>query len=229
MESNILIEEVDFSSIETHIIEEESLEEGKAPTRSIYITGPMVVAEAMNGNKRIYPRPVIEGQVNKYQDIIKDRRSVGECEHPTSSSINMERISHLVTELKMDGNVAIGKAKVLEKMPLGNVLKNLIESGVKVGVSTRGTGSLKNGIVQNDYNMICIDTVFNPSGPGCFMQSITEGKEWILENGVLTEQEIKAVKEEMDEIVIVNPFSIQDRQAAFMKLFQDTLTKISKR
>jgi len=77
--------------------------------------------------------------------------------------------------------------------------------------------------------MICIDTVFNPSGPGCFMQSITEGKEWILENGVLTEQEIKAVKEEMDEIVIVNPFSIQDRQAAFMKLFQDTLTKISKR
>jgi hypothetical protein len=229
MQPTLLIEEVDFDLVQTQIIEEDALEEGMPKTKSFYITGPMLVSEAENGNKRRYPRPVIEAQVNKYQDVIKDRRSVGECEHPTTSSINMERISHLITELKMEGNIAMGKAKILDKMPLGSVLKNLIESGVKVGVSSRGTGSLKNGIVQNDYNMICIDSVFNPSGPGCFMQSITEGKEWILENGVLTEQEIKVVKEEMDEIVVVNPYSLQERQAAFMKLFQDTLTKISKK
>lgn len=226
MESNILIETADFSMIETEIIEEQ---EGMTKTKSFFITGPMLVSEATNGNKRIYPRPVIEGQVNRYQDVIKDKRSVGECEHPTSSSINMERISHLVTELKMEGNVAIGKARVLDKMPLGNVLKNLIESGVKVGVSSRGTGSLKNGIVQNDYNMICIDSVFNPSGPNCFMQAMVEGKEWVLENGVLTEQDIQEAKKDLDQVIVETKFLLEERQAAFMKLFQDMLSKISKK
>jgi hypothetical protein len=225
MESNILIETTDFSLIETEIIEEQ---EGMSKKKAFYISGPMLVSEAMNGNKRVYPRPVIESQVLRYQDVIKDKRSVGECEHPTTSSINMERISHLVTELKMDGNVAFGKARVLDKMPLGNVLKNLIESGVKVGVSSRGTGTLKNGVVQNDYAMVCIDTVFNPSGPNCFMDAISEGKEWVLENGVLTEQDVSNIKTEMDEIVVENKFSLADRQAAFIKLFQDSLAKIVK-
>lgn len=226
MEENILIETADFSLIETEIVE---LQEGMNKTKSFFITGPMLVSEATNGNKRIYPRPVIEGQVNRYQDVIKDKRSVGECEHPTSSSINMERISHLVTELKMEGNIAIGKARVLDKMPLGNVLKNLIESGVKVGVSSRGTGSLKNGIVQNDYNMICIDSVFNPSGPNCFMQAMVEGKEWVLENGVLTEQDVQVAKQELDQIIVETKFLLEERQAAFMKLFKDVLSKISKK
>lgn len=226
MESNLLIETTDFSSIETEIIEEQ---QGMTKVKNFYITGPMLVAETTNGNKRIYPRPVIENQVLRYQDVIKDRRSVGECEHPTTSSINMERISHLVTELKMEGNVAVGKARVLDKMPLGNVLKNLMESGVKVGVSSRGTGSLRNGVVQNDYNMICIDSVFNPSGPNCFMQAMTEGKEWVLENGVLTEQDIKEAVAEVDQIVIETKFLVEERQAAFMKVFQDMMAKISRK
>lgn len=223
MEKTILIEEVDFSLIETEILEEKA---GMTTTKNFFISGPMLVSETTNGNKRIYPRPVIEAQVEKYQTVINDKRSVGECEHPTSSNINMERISHLVTELKMDGNIAYGKAKVLDKMPLGNVLKNLIESGVKVGVSSRGTGSLKNGIVQNDYNMICIDSVFSPSGPNCFVQGISEGKEWILENGVLTEQDIEQAKEELDQIVVETKYSFEDRQAALYKLFSDNLNKI---
>jgi hypothetical protein len=158
--------------------------------------------------------------------MITEKRSVGECEHPTTSSINMERISHLVTELKMDGNVAIGKARILDKMPMGVILKGLMEEGVKVGVSSRGTGTLRNGVVQNDYNMVCIDAVFNPSGPNCFMQSLHEGKEWVLANGVLTEQEVEQAKEESDKIVVENKYSMEERQAAFMKLFQDCMNKI---
>jgi hypothetical protein len=226
MADNILIETADFSSIETEIIEEQV---GMSKTKNFYISGPMLVADMTNGNKRIYPIPVIEANVNRYQNVIQDKRSVGECEHPTSSSINMERISHLITELRMDGNIAYGKARVLDKMPLGNVLKNLIESGVKVGVSSRGTGTLKNGVVQNDYNMICIDSVFSPSGPNCFIQGLMENKEWVLENGVLTEQVVEEAKEKVEEIIVETKFLLEERQAAFMKLFQDMLSKISKK
>jgi len=223
--SEILIEQIDFESISNEIIEEQS---GATKTKKFFITGPMLVSEQMNGNKRIYPKPVIEREVEKYQQIIKEKRSVGECEHPSSSSINMERISHLVTELKMDNNLAIGKARVLESMPLGKVIKNLIEEGVKVGVSSRGLGSLKNGVVQSDYNMVCIDAVFQPSGPGCYMETIIENRQWVLENGILVEKELDEIQSKADQIVVENKFSKEEKQAAFMKLFQDSLLKISK-
>lgn len=222
--SELIIEQIDFSEITQEVIEEQ---EGLQKVKRFYFSGPMLVAEAINGNKRMYPRPVIEGNVEKYQKAIAEKQSVGECEHPTTSSINMERISHLVTELKMDGNVAFGKARILDKMPLGSILRNLMDEGVKIGVSSRGTGTLRNGIVQNDYNMVAIDSVFSPSGPNCYVTGLMEGKEWVLANGVLTEQEIDKAKEDVEIIVVENKFSIEDRQAAFMKLFQGMLSKIS--
>jgi hypothetical protein len=223
---DLLIEQIDFDSIENDV---EEITEGLSKKKNFYIKGPMLVAETVNGNKRVYPRPVIESQVAKYQDLIKAKRSVGEAEHPTTSSINIERITHLVTELKMDGNIAYGKAKILDHkdVPMGRLLRGLMEEGVKIGVSSRGTGSLKNGIVQNDYCLHAIDAVFNPSGPNCFVSGIMEGKEWILENGILTEKEIEETKKEVEKILVENKFSKEDRQAAFYKLFQDNLAKIS--
>jgi len=224
--SEILIEQIDFDSITNEVIEEQV---GVSKSKKFYITGPMLVSEQLNGNKRMYPKPVIEREVQKYQQIISEKRSCGECEHPSSSSINLERISHLVTELKMDGNIAVGKARILESMPLGKVLKNLMEEGVKVGVSSRGLGSLKNNIVQSDYSMVCIDAVFQPSGPGCFMQTMVENREWVLENGILIEKEIDAIKAEADKIVVEHKFSTEEKQAAFLKLFQDSLIRIAKK
>jgi hypothetical protein len=221
--SELIIEQIDFSEITQEVIEEQ---EGLQKVKRFYFSGPMLVAEMLNGNKRMYPKPVIESNVDKYQKAILERQSVGECEHPTTSSINMERISHLVTELKMDGNVAYGKARILDKMPLGSILRNLMDEGVKIGVSSRGTGTLRNGIVQNDYNMVAIDSVFNPSGPNCYVTGLMEGKEWVLANGVLTEQEVGIAKEEVETIVVENKFSTADKEAAFMKLFHDMLNKI---
>ena len=224
--SEILIEQIDFESISNEVIEEQS---GVSKIKKFYITGPMLVAEQLNGNKRIYPKPVIEREVEKYQQMISEKRSVGECEHPATSSISMERVSHLITELKMDGNIAIGKARILESMPLGKVLKNLMEEGVKVGVSSRGLGSLKNGVVQSDYSMVCIDAVFQPSGPGCFMQTMVEGKEWVLENGILVEKEVEQLKQDVDKIIVEHKYSKEDKEAALLKRFQETLNLISEK
>lgn len=223
---NIITEEIDFSLVESGV---EEIQEGMNKTKSFYIKGPFLQAEVINGNKRIYPKAVIEKEVIRYQTLIEDKRAVGELCHPQSSEINPERLSHLVTELKMDGNTAHGKAKLLEKFPCGKIAKSLMEEGIKLGISSRGIGTLKNGVVQNDYLMIAQDLVWSPSGPNCFLNGVLEGKEWIYDNGILTEKEIEQTKEQVDQIVVEHKFSLADKQAAFLKLFNEMLQKISKK
>jgi len=223
--SEIIQEAVDLSLIESEV---EEIQEGMTKTKNLFIKGPFLQAECINGNKRVYPRSIIEREVENYQKIIQEKRSVGELLHPSSSEISPERISHLVTELKMDGNTAYGKAKILTTFPCGKIAKSLIDEGIKIGVSSRGLGSLKNGIVQNDYKFICQDIVWSPSGPGCFVDGILESqKEWVMENGILTEKEIQEVFQDADQIVVEYKFSTEEKQAAFLKLFQDTMNKIS--
>lgn len=168
--------------------------------KHLYIQGPFAVSEVKNKNGRIYSRGLLEKVIDKYNtDYIKHSRALGEMNHPSRLTVDFERATHLITEMVQDKNVWIGKAKVL-KTPMGKILEGLLESGVAVGVSTRGAGSIieSNGIktVGDDFLMTAVDAVSDPSGQlasgaGCFVQGIMEGVEFVMdERGAFIQQEI---------------------------------------
>jgi hypothetical protein len=126
----------------------------------------------------------------------------------------------------VEGNIAMGKSLVLDT-PMGKIAKALIDGGVKMGISSRGVGTLKESIVQNDFMVSAIDLVSDPSAPSAFMTAVMEGKkEWVFENGILTEKELQETQQEVNKIIIEHQFSIEDRQAAFMKLFGDVMQSL---
>ena len=146
----------------------------------IILNGILQKADTLNQNGRIYPREVLEREVKNYQKFIIENRAIGELDHPETSVVELKNVSHIIREAYMDGNVVRGKVEVLEKGPNGLILKGLIESGVKLGISSRGVGSTrKEGdyyVVQDDFQLICWDFVSEPSTPGAFM--IPEGREF---------------------------------------------------
>ena len=157
-------------------------------TKSVYIEGIFMQAEKANRNGRIYGRGIMEREVHNYQDLINEKRSLGELGHPPNPSINLTQVSHMITGLKFEGNDIHGRAKILDT-PMGKIAKNFIEEGVRLGVSSRGLGSVKlnkEGIneVQDDFHLATVDIVADPSAPDAFVQGIMESAEWILENGV---------------------------------------------
>ena len=149
------------------------------------LSGIMQMTETQNGNGRVYPHNTMIREVKNYQKLVKERRALGELDHPDDSVINLKNASHMVTEIWMDGKNVMGKIKVLET-PSGKILKELVNGGVTVGVSSRGMGSVKetNGqtIVEDDFQLICFDMVSEPSTPGAFM--MREAKEF--NNNVFT-------------------------------------------
>jgi len=164
------------------------LEEKKeAGGSNLYIEGIFMQADKQNKNGRMYPRGIMEKEVARYQDLIREKRSLGELGHPPNPTINLNQVSHLITELRMDGSNVIGKAKILGT-PMGKIAENFIREGVSLGVSSRGVGSLKerNGIneVQDDFHLATVDIVADPSAPDAFVTGIMENAEWILENNV---------------------------------------------
>lgn len=150
--------------------------------KSYFIEGTYMQAGKKNHNGRLYPVHVMERQVDEYQKLIKEKRSLSELGHPSNPQINLDKVSHLITELKMKGNDVCGKAKIL-KTPMGRIAENLLSEGIKLGVSSRGLGSLvsKDGIkiVQEDFKLMAIDIVAEPSGPDCWVQGIMESAEWV--------------------------------------------------
>ena len=138
-------------------------------------------------------------EVSRYtKDLVESKRAMGELGHPEGPSLNLERVSHIITELKEDGNNIIGKAKILDT-PYGNIVKNLIDEGAQLGVSSRGMGSLKkndDGVneVQEDFMLAAVDIVADPSAPDAFVNGIMEGKEWVWENGILQPKVIDKYK-----------------------------------
>jgi hypothetical protein len=152
--------------------------------KSHFIEGVFMQAEKPNRNGRVYPKSVLENELNKYQTAIKEKRSMGELGHPENPSLNLDKVSHLITELKFDGNDIIGKAKIMNT-PMGNIARNFLEEGVKLGVSSRGMGSLiKKGEineVQKDFRLATVDIVHEPSGIDCWVNGIMENAEWIYE------------------------------------------------
>ena len=156
-------------------------------TKNVFIEGIFMQAEKPNKNGRMYPKGIMEKEIARYQDLISEKRSLGELGHPPNPQINLNQVSHLITGLRFEGNDIYGKAKILDTH-MGKIAKNFLEEGVRLGVSSRGLGSLKerNGIneVQDDFHLATVDIVADPSAPDAFVQGIMESAEWILDNGV---------------------------------------------
>lgn len=173
-----------------------------------YITGPFLVAEKQNKNGRIYRMNILEQEVARYmKEQVNEGRGYGELGHPPGPQINLERVSHMITELKKEGNVFIGKALIAET-PMGNIARGLMSSGAKLGVSSRGLGSLKpnsEGImeVQNDFRLAtAADIVSDPSAPGAFVNGIMENVEWIYDpiKGTWLEEKVNDIKNQIHKM-----------------------------
>ena len=168
------------------------------------IKGVFMQGEIKNRNGRVYPMQVLDEQVKKYtENYVNQNRAYGELGHPSGPTINLERVSHMITDLTKEGNNYIGEAKIMDT-PYGKIVKNLMDEGAKLGVSSRGMGSLKqNGnsqVVQKDYHLAtAADIVADPSAPDAFVEGIMEGKEWIWDNGVLREAQVNEYKEEINK------------------------------
>jgi hypothetical protein len=177
--------------------------EEKENKKDLFIEGIFMQAEKKNRNGRIYPIGVLKPVVEKYiQEYVSSSRAMGELNHPSSPSVNPERASHLITELRQAGNDFYGKAKILNT-PIGNIVKGLIEGGVNLGVSSRGLGSLKEGtdnyrgskVVQKDYFMVTVDIVSDPSAPDAFVNGVFESVDYIVKDGKI--KEAKAIREKL--------------------------------
>lgn len=193
-------------------------------SKSVYIEGIFMQAEKPNRNGRSYGKGIMEREVQRYQELINEKRSLGELGHPPNPQINLNQVSHLITGLKFEGNDIYGKAKILDT-PMGKIAKNFIEEGVRLGVSSRGLGSVrlnKEGIneVQDDFHLATVDIVADPSAPDAFVQGIMESAEWILENGVW-----KAVQIEQAQNTI-RKASKADLNSVKLELFEQFLRSI---
>ncbi len=167
------------------------------------IKGIFMQADVKNRNGRVYPMEVLEREVAKYnKKFVNEKRAFGELGHPEGPTVNLERVSHMITSLKPDGKNFIGEAKIMST-PMGEIVKNLMDEGAKLGVSSRGMGSLvqKNGAnyVRDDFYLAtAADIVADPSAPNAFVEGIMEGKEWVWNHGALVEAHVAKLKTEFD-------------------------------
>ena len=164
---------------------------------AIYLTGVMQKCNTKNANGRIYERKTLFREIDKYKQLVKEKRALGDLDHPDSSVISLERCSHMVTNIWTEGDAVMGKIKVLQELPMGKVLAGLIKEGVTCGISSRGTGSVReqNGttMVEDDFQLICFDMVSDPSTPGAFM--LREAREMVKEN--ITMNKVTRIIDEM--------------------------------
>lgn len=176
------------------ISEQKTITENVGNSQHMYITGPFLQAVTRNRNGRVYPQHIIEREVSKFQSLIESREAVGELSHPDSGEINPDRAAILITDLHMDGNLGMGKAKVLST-PCGKILESLLNDGVRMGVSSRGTGNLgKDNVVCEDFSLLTIDAVYMPSAQVAYSDAIYESIQstvkWVLDekSGLLIEK-----------------------------------------
>ena len=177
--------------------------ENSAKGKNYYIEGIFMQANVKNRNGRLYPKHILTKEAKRYeQNYIKQNRAFGELGHPEGLTVNLERVSHMITELKEDGNDFRGRAKIMDT-PYGKIVKNLIDEGARLGVSSRGMGSLKPmgrncSQVQDDlYLATASDIVADPSAPAAFVNGVMEGKEWIWDNGILDERHVARIEKQI--------------------------------
>lgn len=202
------------------------VEEDKSGKKSHFITGIFMQAERQNRNGRVYPFGVLSKEVDRYnKEYVEKNRAYGELGHPDTPSINLDRVSHMITKLYPDGNNFMGKAKIVDT-PMGNIVKGLLDSGANLGVSTRGVGSLKpsNGyqLVQDDFKLAtAADIVADPSAPDAFVSGIMENVNWFYDNGHwrMAEESQKTKK-------IIKKLSQKQIDEVALKLFENYISKL---
>ena len=169
--------------------------EGKGDSKRMYIEGVFLQSELRNRNGRVYPFEVLQREVNRYnEEYVKTKRALGELGHPDGPTVNLDRVSHRITELRAEGNNFMGKAQILDT-PMGKIAKSLLDEGVQLGVSSRGMGSIDKredaNYVMDDFMLAtAADIVADPSAPDAFVNGIMEGKEWVWDNGILKESKV---------------------------------------
>ena len=184
------------------------LTESKNGKKSLYIEGVFLQGNIKNRNGRMYPMETLQKEVGRYiKEQVDQGRAVGELGHPDSPTVNLDRVSHKIMSLKESGSNFIGKAKILESTPMGKIASSLLSEGVKLGVSSRGIGSLKPtkegfNVVSDDFMLAtAADIVADPSAPDAFVEGIMEGKEWVWEGTVLRERKAEEIKNRVDTLV----------------------------
>lgn len=202
----------------------ESINITEGSKKEMYIEGIFMQGNIKNQNGRQYPTEMLNKEVNRYvKEYVNKKRALGELGHPEGPSVNLDRVSHMITELKRDGDNFMGKAKIMDT-PYGNIVKNLIKEGTNLGVSSRGMGSVKevDGIaeVQEDFVLATVDIVSDPSAPEAFVNGIMEGKEWVWENGVIKETNIQDYK---NVILKTNKKYLDETK---IKMFEDFMTNL---
>ena len=201
-------------------------EEDENKKKSYFIEGIFMQSEMKNRNGRVYPKAILQKEVKRYTDkFINTKRAFGELGHPDGPTVNLERVSHMITELVEDGANFVGRAKIMDT-PYGKIVKNLIDEGAKLGVSSRGMGSLKpvqDGLqeVQNDFYLAtAADIVADPSAPDAFVSGIMEGREWIWDNGLLKEKEIVEYQKRVERATEIS------RNKVRIEAFENFITKL---
>ena len=201
------------------------IENNDSGQRRHFIEGIFMQAETKNRNGRIYPLKTLVNEINRYnKKYVVENRALGELNHPKGPSVNLDRVSHIVKDLRVEGNNIYGKAKIMDT-PMGNIAKNLINEGARLGVSSRGMGSLKKNLegineVQNDFMLSAVDIVADPSAPGAFVNGIMEGHEWVWDNGILKEKEIDRYHK---EITKASKLVVENKA---VEIFKDFLSKL---
>ena len=206
------------------------IKEGKGSSAKTYfIEGIFLQAELKNRNGRMYPKDMLEREILRYdREYVKKNRAFGELGHPEGPTINLDRVSHMITELRVDGNNFIGKAKIMGT-PMGNIVKSLIDEGARLGVSSRGMGSIRSEgmdtqIVQDDFYLAtAADIVADPSAPDAFVNGIMEGKEWVWDNGILKETYVQKLKRDIEKNAKTN------LEKASIRAFQNFMKSLERK
>ena len=201
----------------------EYIQEGENKVKNYFLTGTYMQSEGLNKNGRIYPKPILEKELERYQSLIGAKRALGELGHPDSPTINLPLVSHLITNLKFEGNNVTGKAKILET-PNGKIVRNFIDNEILLGMSSRGIGSVKQeaaaNYVQDDFRLATIDIVAEPSAPEAFVTGILEGKEWLLVDGVWQSYEMEKSKKLLERV------TTRDIENVALLIFENYLARL---
>ena len=192
--------------------------------KNYFIEGVFMQSETKNRNGRMYPSSVMSKEVGRYNtEYVAQNRAMGELGHPEGPTVNLERVSHIIKDLRLEGNDVYGRAKILDT-PYGKIVKNLMDEGAKLGVSSRGMGSLKEqdgvNVVQEDFMLASVDVVADPSAPNAFVNGIMEGKEWIWDNGIIKPVQIENYKK------IIEKTSSRNLEEQAVRLFTDFIAKL---
>ena len=200
-------------------------EQKKDGEKNYFIEGVFMQSNKKNRNGRVYEKATLENAVEKYvAEQVKTGRAVGELNHPEGPTVNLDKVSHKINDLHWQGNDVVGKASIL-KTPMGKIVEGLLEGGVKLGVSSRGMGSLvsKNGAqyVGDDFLLSTIDIVQDPSAPSAFVNGVMEGVEWVWDNGLIRQQDIEVIETEIKRA------PRKDLHEAEIRAFKNFLSKIN--